>query len=64
MMASIRNALRPNGKFVIIDFKDKSNHVRADSKTVIEEIVQSGFRLIDSRDFANMFFLAQFVVDK
>jgi ubiquinone/menaquinone biosynthesis C-methylase UbiE len=64
MMASIREALRPNGKFVIIDFKDKSSHVRADSKTVIEEITQSGFRLIDSRDFANMFFLAQFVVDK
>ncbi len=64
MMASIREALRPNGKFVIVDFKDKSNHVRADSKTVIEEISQSGFRLIDSKDFANMFFLAQFVVDK
>jgi len=64
MMASIRDALRPNGKFVIVDFKDKSSHVRADSKTVIEEISQSGFRLIDSRDFANMFFLAQFVVNK
>jgi ubiquinone/menaquinone biosynthesis C-methylase UbiE len=64
MMASIREALRPNGKFVIIDFKDKSRHVRADSKTVIEEISQSGFRLIESRDFSNMFFLARFVVDK
>ncbi len=64
MMASIREALRPNGKFVIIDFKDKSNHVRADSKTVIEEISQSGFRLIDSRDFSNVFFLGRFVVDK
>ena len=64
MIASIREALRPNGKFVIIDFKDKSSHVRADSKTVIEEITKSGFRLIDSRDFSNMFFLARFVVDK
>jgi hypothetical protein len=64
MLASIREALRPNGKFVIIDFKDKSNHVRADSKTVIEEISKSGFQLIDSRDFSEMYFLARFTVDK
>jgi cyclopropane fatty-acyl-phospholipid synthase-like methyltransferase len=64
MLASIREALRPNGKFVIIDFKDKSGHVRADSKTVIEEITRSGFKLIDSRDFAQMFFLARFTVDR
>ena len=62
MMASIRAALRPNGKFILIDFKDRSGHVRADSKTVIEEITRSGFRLIDSREFANMFFLARFAV--
>ena len=47
MLASIREALRPNGRFVIIDFKDQSGHVRADSKTVIEEISRSGFKLID-----------------
>jgi ubiquinone/menaquinone biosynthesis C-methylase UbiE len=64
MLASIRKALRPNGRFVIIDFKDKSGHVRADSKTVIEEISKSGFQLIDSRDFTEMFFLARFTVDK
>ena len=64
MMASIREALRPNGKFVIIDFKDKSSHVRADSKTVIEEICKSGFRLIESRDYSEMFFLASFAVDR
>jgi ubiquinone/menaquinone biosynthesis C-methylase UbiE len=64
MLASIRKALRPNGRFVIIDFKDKSSHVRADRKTVIEEISKSGFQLIDSRDFTEMFFLARFTVDK
>ena len=64
MLASIREALRPNGRFVIIDFKDKSSHVRADSKTVIEEISKSGFKLIESRDFSKMFFLARFTVDK
>ena len=46
MMASIREALRPNGQFVIIDFKDKSWHVRADSQTVIEEISKSGFKYL------------------
>lgn len=64
MLASIRKALRPNGKFVIIDFKDKSSHVRADSKTVVEEVSKSGFRLIESKDFSNMYFLASFSVDK
>lgn len=64
MMASIREALRPNGQFVIIDFKDKSWHVRADSQTVIEEISKSGFKLIESRDFSNMLFLARFTVNK
>ena len=64
MLASIHEALRPNGKFVIIDFKDKSSHVRADSKTVIEEISKAGFRLIDSRDFSGIFFIARFTVDK
>jgi ubiquinone/menaquinone biosynthesis C-methylase UbiE len=64
MMASIHKALRPNGQFIIIDFKDKSWHVRADSKTVIEEITGSGFKLIDSREFSNMFFIARFTVVK
>jgi ubiquinone/menaquinone biosynthesis C-methylase UbiE len=64
MLASIREALRPNGKFVVIDFKDKSGHVRADSKTAIEEISKSGFRLIESRDLSKMYFLARFTVDK
>ena len=64
MLASIHEALRPNGKFVIIDFRDKSSHVRADSKTVIEEISKAGFRLIDSRDFSGIFFIARFTVDK
>jgi ubiquinone/menaquinone biosynthesis C-methylase UbiE len=64
MMASIHKALRPNGQFIIIDFKDKSWHVRADSKTVIEEITGSGFKLIDSREFSNMYFIARFTVVK
>ncbi|MFC1837972.1 class I SAM-dependent methyltransferase [Thermodesulfobacteriota bacterium] len=64
MMASIHKALRSNGQFIIIDFKDKSWHVRADSKAVIEEITRSGFKLIDSREIGNIFFLARFTVNK
>lgn len=64
MMASIRKALRSNGQFIVIDFKDKSWHVRADSKTAIEEITNSGFKLIESRNLSNMLFLARFSVDK
>jgi ubiquinone/menaquinone biosynthesis C-methylase UbiE len=64
MLASIHKALRPNGRFIIIDFKDKSGHVRADSKSVIEEIKRAGFRLIDTGDFSQMFFIARFTVDK
>lgn len=60
MMASIHRALRPNGRFIIIDFKDKSWHVRAGSKEVIEEIRKSGFELLESREFSNMFFIASF----
>jgi ubiquinone/menaquinone biosynthesis C-methylase UbiE len=64
MMASIRESLRPNGQFIIIDFKDKSWHVRTDSKTVIAEISKSGFKLIETRDLSRILFLARFIVDK
>lgn len=64
MMESIHRALRPDGQFIIIDFKDKSWHVRADSKTVIEEVTSSGFKLIDTREFLNRFFIARFRVVK
>jgi ubiquinone/menaquinone biosynthesis C-methylase UbiE len=64
MMASMHKALRPDGQFIIIDFKDKSWHVRADSKTVIEEITGSGFKLADSREILDRFFIARFKVVK
>lgn len=64
VMASIHKALRPDGQFIIIDFKDKSWHVRTDSKSVIEEVTRSGFKLIDSREFLNRFFIARFSVEK
>ena len=60
MMESIHRALRTDGQFIIIDFKDKSWHVRTDSKTVIEEVSGSGFKLIETREFLNRFFIARF----
>ena len=54
-LASIRDALKPGGEFVVIDFEripGKSRawivkHVRAGKKTVIGEIESAGFELID-----------------
>ena len=54
-LASIHEALRPGGQLVVIDFEripGKSrdwvlDHVRADKKTVIEEIRSAGFTLVE-----------------
>jgi len=60
MLGSIRSALRPGGRLIIIDDIKKSNHVRADKATVIEEVKQAGFTLIDEEDFSKRNFLARF----
>lgn len=54
MLASIREALRPNGQLIVIDYEKtpglSSNwimeHVRANRETVIREVEQAGFRLV------------------
>ncbi len=54
-LRSIRDALRPGGKLVVIDFDrvvGKSsefllNHVRADRKTFVQEIKSQGFQVIE-----------------
>jgi predicted methyltransferase len=51
MLRSIRFALRPNGRFIVVDFERIPGqsrewvlgHVRADKKTVRKEIEQAGF---------------------
>lgn len=65
MLASIRRALRPAGKLVIIDFRKQADvssawvmqHVRPDKKTVITEIEQAGFEFQSESDLlqANYF---------
>jgi ubiquinone/menaquinone biosynthesis C-methylase UbiE len=60
MLASIRGALKPGGRLIVIDDIKKSNHVRADKATVIKEVKQSGFTLVDEKGFSSRNFLARF----
>lgn len=60
MLASIRDALRPGGRLIIIDDKKKTKHVRADKASVIREVEQAGFKLVDETDFSERNFLARF----
>ena len=54
-LASIHKALRPGGRLIVVDYRKEKgvtsegtmNHVRADQKTVIEEVSGAGFRLLD-----------------
>ena len=53
VLASIRQALKPGGRFIVLDFEripgvsppSRLDHVRAGKETVIEEVTASGFRL-------------------
>jgi len=60
MLASIREALRPGGRLVLIDDKKKSDHVRADQATVIKEVKKAGFELVDQKSFSDRNFMARF----
>ncbi len=56
-LKSIRQALRPEGALIVIDFRKVPgfsspwvmNHVRAGKKTVIKEIEAAGFKLVEER---------------
>ena len=53
VLASIRRALKPGGRFIVIDFhripgtspESRLKHVRAGKETVIQEVEAAGFRL-------------------
>jgi predicted methyltransferase len=59
IMASIYQALRPEGRLVIIDYRKKASissswvmsHVRPNEKTVIKEAEAAGFSLVAQQDF-------------
>jgi predicted methyltransferase len=52
-LASIKRALKPGGRFIVVDFEripgvsseDILKHVRAGKQTVIEEVLAAGFKL-------------------
>lgn len=56
-LASIRSALKPGGRFVVVDFEKipgvtrewLMEHVRADKQTVKQEVQQAGFEFVGER---------------
>ena len=67
-LASIHATLKPNGELVVIDFKripGVSNpwvigHVRAGEAVVVREIEQSGFDLVERKDFMRTQYFLRF----
>jgi predicted methyltransferase len=53
MLAGIAQALRPGGRFVVVDFYkhgfDDPDHIRIDEPQVIREIEANGFKLASQR---------------
>lgn len=52
ILASIKHALKPNGRLVVCDFYKDFNewsrgHVRAEKEQCVQEIIDNGFRLVD-----------------
>lgn len=68
-LASIRQALRKGGRLIVIDFEKKEGvssewvmgHVRADKQTVIKEVTQAGFKLVDEPELMQGQYVLRFV---
>ena len=60
MLDSIRAALRSDGRLIIIDRKDASDHVRADQATVKTEVVAAGFKFLDQTKVSEREYLMRF----
>ena len=60
MLASIRQALRPDGRLIIVDRKDAGNHVRADQTAVKKEVTSAGFAFLDERAVSEREYLMRF----
>ena len=57
MLASIHQALRPGGKFVVVDYEriePRIEHIRADKAQFTAEIEASGFRLTEEVEIEGM----------
>ena len=60
MLASIHQALRPDGRLIIIDRKDASAHARAGQATVKKEVTAAGFAFLDERAVSEREYLMRF----
>ena len=60
MLDSIYKALRPGGRLIVIDRKRADDHVRADQKTVVQEVTAAGLKLLDQRDLTDREYLLRF----
>jgi predicted methyltransferase len=60
MLDSIHAALRPDGRLIVIDRKDASDHVRADQETVKKEVVAAGFKFLDDTKVSGREYLMRF----
>ena len=68
MLESIYTALRPGGRLIIVDYKKEKGvgpdwifgHVRADKKTVIEEVVKAGFTFVDEVKMMKLQYVIRF----
>lgn len=60
MLASIHQALRPDGRLIIIDRKDASDHTRAGQATVKKEVTAAGFAFLDERVVSEREYLMRF----
>ena len=60
MLDSIRASLRTDGRLIVIDRKDASDHVRADQETVKKEVVAAGFKFLDETEVSKKEYLMRF----
>ena len=60
MLDSIRASLRTDGRLIVIDRKDASDHVRAGQETVKKEVVAAGFKFLDETEVSKKEYLMRF----
>ena len=68
MLRSIRDALKPGGAFIVIDFERIPGvtsprvleHVRAGKETVIREVEDEGFRFVEERKLLQQNYFVRF----
>lgn len=60
MLDSIRAALRPAGRLIVIDRKDASDHVRAGQEQVKTEVIAAGFEFLDELEVSKREYLMRF----